>query len=304
MTIAGLPQDKDVKWTHLSQRTICDNLADKNHIVSRYHVKQMLKFRQYKKRALLKKVALKDVEGRNEQFEKIEAYRTSFTNQGLPVLSIDTKKKELLGNFSRTGTAYSTSERHTSDHNFQSSADGQIVPHGIYDVNENIGYLTLGLSKDTSEFVCDNLSKCWTETLQYKYPNAETMLLLCDGGGSNASAHYIVKQDLVKLAKSLNINILVAHYPPYCSKWNPIEHKLFSQITHTWSGIPLKNVEYVKNLTDTTTTRTGLKVITSINQKQYLTKREVSQKFKDNIETYITFDDERPKWNYLIIGRN
>ncbi len=189
-------------------------------------------------------------------------------------------------------------------HDFLSSADGQIVPHGIYDVNENIGFVTLGLSKDTSEFVCDNLSKCWTETLQYKYPDAETMLLLCDGGGSNASAHYIVKQDLVKLAKSLNINILVAHYPPYCSKWNPIEHRLFSQITHTWSGITLKNIEFVKNLTNTTITRTGLKVITSINQKQYLNKREVSQKFRDNIEEYVTFDDKRPKWNYLIKGRN
>lgn len=140
--------------------------------------------------------------------------------------------------------------------------------------------------------------------MQHKYPNAETILLRCDEGGFNASAHYIVKQDLVKLAKSLNINILVTHYPPYCSKWNSIEHRLFSQINHTWSGITLKNVEYVKNLTDTTTTRTGLKVMTSINQKQYLTKRGVSQKFKDNIETYITFDDEGPKWNYLIIGRN
>jgi hypothetical protein len=217
MTIAGLPQDKDVKWTHLSQRTIGDNLADRNQVTSRYHVNQMLKYRQYKKRALLKKIDLKDVEGRNEQFEKIAAYRTSFANKGLPVISIDTKKKELLGNFSRTGTAYSTSERHANDHDFQSAAEGQIVPHGIYDVNENVGYVTLGLSKDTSEFVCDNLSKCWTETLQYKYPDAETMLLLCDGGGSNASAHYIVKQDLLKLAKSLNINILVAHYPPYCS---------------------------------------------------------------------------------------
>jgi hypothetical protein len=304
MTIAGLAQDKDVKWTHLSQRTICDNLADKNHIFSRYHVKLMLKLRQYKKRALLKKVALNDVEGRNEQFEKIAAYRTCFTNQGLPIISIDTKKKELLGNFTRSGTAYSTSERLANDHDFLSSCDGQIVPHGIYDVNENIGYVTLGLSKDTSEFICDNLSKCWTEILQYKYPDAETMLLLCDGGGSNASAHYIVKQDLTKLAKSLNISILVAHYPPYCSKWNPIEHRLFSQITHTWSGVALTNIEYVKNLTDTTTTRTGLKVITSINHKQYLSKRVVCQKFRDNIETFILFDDKRPKWNYLVKGRN
>ena len=104
--------------------------------------------------------------------------------------------------------------------------------------------------------------------------------------------------------KSLNIDILVAHYPPYCSKWNPIEHRLFSQITHTWSGIALENIEFVKNLTNTTTTRTGLKVITSINQKQYLNKREVSQNFRDNIEEYVTFDDKRPKWNYLIKGRD
>ena len=155
------------------------------------------------------------VQGRNEQFKKIASYQTSFTIVGLPVMSIDTKKKELLGNFSRCGTAYFTSERHAYDHYFLSSTDGQIVPHGIYDVNENVGYLTLGLSKDTSKFVCDNISKCWTETLQYKYSDAETMLILCDGGGSNASAYYIVKQNLVTLAKSLNI--LVAHYPPHCS---------------------------------------------------------------------------------------
>jgi hypothetical protein len=101
MTIAGLPQDKDVKWIHLSERTIGDSLAAKNHVTSRYHIKQMLKFGQYKKRSLLKKIALKDVQGRNEQFEKIATYRKSFTDEGLPVISIDTKKKELLGNFSR-----------------------------------------------------------------------------------------------------------------------------------------------------------------------------------------------------------
>ena len=176
-------------------------------------------------------ITIAAVEGRNEQFKKIISYQTSFTNAGLPVISIDTKKKELLGNFSRSDTAYFTSETHAYDHDFLSSADGQIVPHGIFDVNENIGYLTHYFNRNTSEFICDNLSKCWTETLQYKYSDAETMLLLCNGGGSNASAHYIVKQDLAKLAKSLNI--LVAHYPPYCSKWNPIECRLFSQISHT-----------------------------------------------------------------------
>lgn len=303
MTTAGLPQDQTVKWTYLSQGKISDKFSDRNYIVSRYHVKQMLKIRAFKKRKLLKKNTLKEVEGRNGQFEKIAAYRNSFTRQGLPILSIDTKKKELIGEFGRSGRAYATAERKANDHDFLSAAQGQTVPHGIYDVNDNTGYITLGLSKDTSQFVCDNLSRCWTQTLQYKYPDAHTILLLCDGGGPNASAHYIVKQDLVKLANCLHINILVAHYPPYCSKWNPIEHRLFSQVTHTWSGVALKNIGFVKNLTDTTTTRTGLKVITCINPKQYLTKREVKQEFRDNIESYITFDTKSPKWNYLIKGR-
>lgn len=300
MSTAGLPQDKEVKWTYLSHRQICEELLEKGHKLSRYHVKQLLILGGYKKRKLLKMKTLSDVEGRNEQFEKIASYRRLFASQGLPILSIDTKKKELLGNFSREGTAYATGERHANDHDFPSVAGGKIVPHGIYDVSDNTGYVTLGTSKDTSEFVCDNLQTCWTQTLQYKYPDAHTLLLLCDGGGSNASAHYIVKQDLCKLAKSLNINILVAHYPPYCSKWNPIEHRLFSHITHTWAGVPFLNINFVKEITDKTTTRTGLKVNTSINTKEYLTKREVKQEFRDNIDKFITFDDKMPKWNYLI----
>lgn len=302
MSTAGLPQDKDVKWTYMSPRQIVDGLSEKGLTISLYHVKQMLVLRGYTKRRVLKMNSLQEVEGRNEQFEKIAAYRASFSAQGLPIISIDTKKKELIGNFSRTGTAYSTGKRRGKDHDFLTAASGQIVPHGIYDVNDNTGYVTLGTSKDTSEFVCDNIYHYWTQFLQYKYTNKDTLLLLCDGGGSNASAHYIVKQDLVKLAKLLNINILVAHYPPYCSKWNPIEHRLFSQITHTWSGVPLENIEFVKELTNTTTTRTGLKVITHINNKKYLTKREVLPEFKENINQYIQFDDKHPKWNYVIKG--
>lgn len=303
MSTAGLPQDKDVKWTYLSPRQIMDGLSEKGLTISLYHIKQMLGLRGYTKRRVLKMNSLQEVEGRNDQFEKIAAYRESFSAQGLPIISIDSKKKELIGNFSRTGTAYSTGERRGKDHDFLTAASGQIVPHGIYDVNDNTGYVTLGTSKDTSEFVCDNIHHYWTQFLQYKYTDKDTLLLLCDGGGSNASAHYIVKQDLVKLAKSLNIKILVAHYPPYCSKWNPIEHRLFSQITHTWAGVPLENIEFVKELTNTTTTRTGLKVITQINNKKYLTKRKVLTEFKENIKKYIQFDDKQPKWNYVINGK-
>jgi len=243
---------------------------------------------------------LSQVEKRNEQFEKIAVYRKRFTDMNFPILSIDTKKKELLGNFYRPGTCYSQSMRRVNDHDFASFSQGQIIPHGIYDINTNTGYVTLGTSKDTSEFVCDNLRQVWTQHLQYLYPHAHTMMILCDGGGSNASAHYIVKQDLCKLSNQLKLNILMVHYPPYCSKYNPIEHRLFSQISRAWQGVPFDNIQFVKELTDKTATSTGLKVFAEINTKQYYCNRQVAENFKTNLNNQVMFDDKIPKWNYLI----
>jgi hypothetical protein len=249
---------------------------------------------------MLKMNTVKEVEDRDAQFKYIATCRDKFERKGLPILSIDTKNKELLGDYGRQGQAYATGMRTTSDHDFAKKTDIKMVPHGIYDVTKNVGYMTLGTNYDTSEFVCDNIERCWTESLQYEYPDADTMLVLCDGGGSNAAAHYIVKMDLIKLSKKLNINILVAHYPPYCSKWNPIEHRLFAQISRKWDGLSLYNLNFVKELTDTTTTKTGLKVVTAINEKVYQTKREVPQEFKDNIKDKVLFHEDLPKWNYLI----
>lgn len=297
---AGLPQDTSIKWTYLTQTQIQTSYSKQSISISRYYIRLILLAEGYKKRKMLKMKTIKEVEDRNEQFEKIANYRISCASNGIPVLSIDTKNKELLGDFARQGTAYATGERTRRDHDFKAKTDTKMVPHGIYDVNDNIGYMTLGISKDTSEFVCDNIKKYWQSDLQYKYPNADTMLILCDGGGSNAAAHYIVKYDLIKLANALNMNILMAHYPPYCSKWNPIEHRLFSQISHTWDGISLTDLPFVRKITDTTTTKTGLKVVTTINDKEYLTQRNVPQQFKDNIKDYVIFDDKLPQWNYLI----
>lgn len=297
---AGLPQDKSVKWTHLTQVQIAEKMSGLGCTVSRYHAKQMLSIRGFKKRKLLKNNELKVVEGRNEQFEKIARLRECFSKNGLPVLSIDTKKKELLGNFHRAGSTYCTAGVEVNDHDFLSFADGQMVPHGIYDVQDNMGYVTLGISKDTSEFVCDNLKATWLSQLQYKYREAHTILLLCDGGGSNSCLHHIFKQDLINLALELEINILVAHYPAYCSKYNPIEHRLFSQVSHTWAGVPLRNIQFVKELTDSTTTKTGLKVVSSLNLATYQTKRKVGEDFRNQLERFVVFDDNCPKWNYLI----
>jgi hypothetical protein len=192
---AGLPQCDDVKWTDLSCTQIIAEFHRYGIHVSHYLVRQMLSVRGYKKRKLLKMDTLAETENRNEQFEKINAYRKQFTDMNFPLLSIDTKKKEMLGNFSRPGACYSQNMRRVNDHDFACYSQGQIVPHGIYDVNTNTGYVTLGTSKDTSEFVCENLYRVWINHLQYLYPHAHThtIMILCDGGGSNASAHYYSK---------------------------------------------------------------------------------------------------------------
>jgi hypothetical protein len=300
LSTAGLPQDDGVKWTYLNAIQIAGQLSNQGIIISAYHVRQMLKVRGYKKRKFLKMKELSKHESRNEQFEKITVYRQYFTEMNFPVISIDTKKKEMLGNFHRQGTHYSTGTKTVYDHDFPGFSQGQIVPHGIYDVNKNLGFISLGNSKDTSGFVCDNLLRVWNRHLKQYYSNADTIMILCDGGGSNASGHYIVKQDLCKLANAIDMNLLIVHYPPYCSKYKPMEHRLFSQVSRAWQGVPFYNIQFVKELTDRIQTKTGLKVISDIIDKIYLNKRSVQQDCKNNFNNQITLDDKLPKWNYLI----
>ena len=205
--------------------------------------------------------------------EQITAICEEASGVGLPIVSIDTKKKEMLGNFKREGKALSNGPLKSLDHDFSTFSDGQIVPHGIYDVTRNVGYMTLGISHDTSRFVCDNIARVWKQHLKWQYPDAHTLVILCDGGGSNSSAHRIVKQDLMDLANKLGIRLLVVHYPPYCSKFNPIEHRLFSQITRSWSGAPLMSLQNAADRAAMTTSKKGLKVHVHINSKTYDIKR-------------------------------
>lgn len=295
---AGKPQDDTVKWIGLKPTEIQAKLAELNYEVSLYMVQQLLADAGLKRRSYLKDASAKEIPFRNEQFEKIADLKNFFLKAGLPVFSIDVKHKELLGNFYRDGKYYDFKHRKVNDHDFPSMSTGTVVPHGIYDIADNFGYLTLGTSKDTSEFFCDNLSAYWQSDFQWKYPDADWMLLLCDGGGSNNSRHYIVKQDLYNLAQELNINIVMAHYPPYCSKWNPIEHRLFCHIHRAWEGTIFHNIQIVKERAELTATKTGLAVKVRINNKEYLTKRKVSPDFKENIQKFVTFDEELPQWNY------
>lgn len=295
---AGKPQDDSVKWIGLTAEEIQGKLADRDYQVSPYIVRQLLSNAGLRRRSYLKDASAKEIPFRNEQFEKIAQLKASFLDAGLPVFSVDVKHKELLGNFYRDGKYYDCKYRKVNDHDFRSLANGIVIPHGIYDIADNFGYLTLGTSKDTSEFFCDNLAAYWQSDFQWKYPSADWMLLLCDGGGSNSARHYIVKQDLYHLAQRLDMNIVMAHYPPYCSKWNPIEHRLFCHVHRAWKGTIFHNIQIVKERAELTSTKTGLGVKVTINNKEYLTKRKVNPFFKKNILDFVTFDEQLPKWNY------
>jgi|TARA_B100001964_G_C14161908_1_gene567164 hypothetical protein len=242
---------------------------------------------------------MKVVEHRNEQFEYIAQQKAKYAATGNPILSMDTKKKEYLGNFYRDGRLYTQEEVRTYDHDFNSFAQGLIVPHGIYDLKQNVGYLNLGTSRDTSQFACDNLRRWWFEHGQYDYPEATSILLLCDGGGSNGSRSYLFKADLQQLANEIGIDIQVAHYPAYASKYNPIEHRLFPHVSRACQGVIFKSIELVQELMAKTSTRKGLTVFVKVIDCVYEKGRQVAKEFKENLP--ILFDDFLPKWNYRVV---
>jgi len=297
---AGLPQDEDVVWVSLTKTQIQNELAKAGFVISRYYITQILDSLELKERSFRKDIPMRDVKDRNEQFENIASVRESLEKVGIPIISVDTKKKELLGNFKRDGKALSNGTLKSFDHDFATFGNGTVVPHGIYDVRRNVGYMTMGVSHDTSKFVCDNIERVWNQYLKEQYPDARTIAILCDGGGSNSSSHRIVKQDLMDLANRLNMRLLVMHYPPYCSKFNPIEHRLFSQITRSWNGAPLMSVEDAAERAARTTTKTGLKVYADINNKTYDIKRQVDESYEKRLSWQVVFSQTLPNWNYLI----
>lgn len=297
---AGLPQDEDVIWVSLCVPEITALMNAEGCEVSDYIVRQILGILGFRNRSFTKGASLKEVPRRDDQFKVIEEVKAKCMEAGIPILSIDTKKKELIGNFKRPGQVLSNGSPRCYDHDFETFAEAKIVPHGIYDIARNTGYLTVGCDHDTSEFVCANIERVWEEHLHDIYPYAGTMVLLCDGGGSNSSSHRIVKQDFMDLANRIGINIMVIHYPPYCSKFNPIEHRLFSQITRSWNGAPLTSIENAAERAELTTTTTGLKVYVHIDKNTYETGRKIKDDYYQRLSNQVVFRQDLPKWNYLV----
>jgi hypothetical protein len=293
---AGDPMREQVRWTNLSLQEIADCLKARGHPVSRNIVRQLLKQQCYVKRKAQKALAMGEHKDRNAQFENITELKQQYLGSANPVLSMDTKKKELLGNFYRDGKLYTQDLVKTFDHDFKSAASGVVIPHGLYDLKRNEGYLQLGTSHDTGEFACDNLYRWWEQYGRKQYPLATSLLLLCDGGGSNNASHYLFKEDLQKLSDQMGIAIRVAHYPPYTSKYNPIEHRLFPHVTRACQGVVFETLDTVKELMLKTKTNTGLKVMVEVVDKLYQTGRKYAADFKKKMP--IVFDAHLPKWNY------
>jgi hypothetical protein len=298
--MVGLPQDESVVWLDIGVPQIRRELRERGHGVSDYIVRQMIRDEGLKRRSFTKSLPLREVEDRDAQFVKIDGTKAACMEAGIPIISVDTKKKELIGNFKRDGQVYCESSPKALDHDFETFSEGTIVPHGIYDLAHNTGYLTIGTSHDTSEFVCENIERVWDNHMKRLYPDAEMLVVLCDGGGSNSCRHHIVKQDLMDLADRIGMKILIMHYPPYCSKFNPIEHRLFSQITRSWSGTPLFSIADACRRAANTVTKKGLKVFAEIVDKVYETQRKVHESFRERLARQVVFDDSLHNWNYVI----
>jgi hypothetical protein len=297
---AGDPMDEKVVWTDLTPDEISKLLEREHRVkVSKSVIKKLLQKHNYRRRKAQKKKTMKSVAHRDEQFRNIQVQVAEFKAQGNPIISFDTKKKEALGNFYRAGHLYTREALQAFDHDFNTFADGVIIPHGIYDLIQNSGYIHIGTSKDTSQFACDCLRSWWFQFGHSLYPHATSILALCDGGGSNGSRHYIFKEDLQQLADELGIEIRIAHYPPYCSKYNPIEHRLFPHVTRACQGVLFTSVKLVKELIEKTKTSKGLKVFVKVIETVYKTGRKAAIDFKQTMR--IVFDDFLPAWNYRAI---
>jgi hypothetical protein len=297
---AGDPMRLEVKWTNLSRRQIAKRMEELGTPVSRDVVSQWLGKHGYRRRKAVKKTTMGPRHpDRNAQFENIARLKKKSWKAGLPVISIDTKKKELIGDFYRDGVIDAQETIAVNDHDFGSMGSGTVVPHGIYDVGRNRGFVHLNTSHDTSELACDSITAWWEDHGRSAYPGAKNLRVLCDGGGSHSASRYVFKEQLQKLVNRLGIEIRVAHVPPYCSKYNPIEHRLFPHVTRACREVIFRTLETVRYYMSKTETTTGLEVKVRILEKVYATGLKCAEGFKKAMT--IVFDKVLPKWNYRAV---
>lgn len=299
---AGDPMS-DQKWARSSLRELSRKLTGAGHPVSPPTVGRLLEGLDYALHVNAKKVeASASHPERGTQFEYIASQREAFQSAGLPIISVDTKKKELIGNFKNTGRAWSRQAEAVNVHDFLQDSLGRAVPYGIYDLMSNRGTIYVGSSGDTAEFAVDAIARWWESQGSRTFPEARELLILADGGGSNGWLPRLWKQQLqARLCDGLGLTVTVCHYPTGCSKWNPIEHRLFGPISVNWAGRPLRSWQTMLALIQGTKTGTGLEVSAFLQDGQYNTGQKVTDAEMKalNLERHAIC----PNWNYTLRPR-
>jgi len=295
---AGSPTDPTVFWIHFKPPEIARLFLEQTNIkVSHSLVKRILKQQGFGYRKLSKNIATGQYAQRDAQF-KIIFDLVALMSLDTPIISIDCKKKERLGNLYRAGKLYCTAPVEVFDHDYHNLSQGAVIPHGIYDLQRNEGYMSVGCSYESADFIKDNLLWWWDSYGIHHYPDTKSILILCDAGGGNSYRHHAFKKQMLLLSELIGIDIIICHYPPYSSKWNPIEHRLFCHVNRAMQGVVFSDYELVKELIAKTTTDTGLKVHVRLNLKHY---QKGKKTHKEEVDiSRIQFNQKIPELSYKI----
>jgi Rhodopirellula transposase DDE domain len=294
--------ESPLRWTTKSTTKLADELTKEGHPVSPDTAGRMLKDAGYSLQANAKTVEGRQHPDRDAQFRHINAQVSSFQEAGDPVISVDCKKKELVGRYRNGGREWSPKgePEQVNVHDFKGDL-GKAVPYGVYDMTANTGWVNVGADGDTAQFAVESIRRWWANIGKGAYPNARRLLITADSGGSNGARLRLWKAELAKLAAETGLEISVCHLPPGTSKWNKIEHRLFAQISMNWRGRPLESHEVIVETIAATTTRTGLKVHASLDTGSYPTGIKITDNEMKHLEaTAITRHDFHGNWNYTI----
>jgi len=291
-----------LRWSRRTTTTISEELVKLDIAVSPNTVARLLHSMDYSLRVNRKQISTNSSPHRDLQFEYLAELRDRFQRRHLPIISVDTKKRELVGNFKNPGQRWESSPRPVYDHDFRSDSIGVAIPYGIYDLMENRGALVVGVSHDTPAFAAHAIAHWWHQEGSSRYRSSHRLLILADTGGSNGCRCYAWKTQLqAQLANVFSLTVTVAHYPTGASKWNPIEHRLFSEISRNWAGEPLDSYQKILNYARTTKTETGLRVTAYLDRRYYACGLKPTP---DEIAAIRLHRHETlPHWNYTIKPR-
>jgi hypothetical protein len=292
-----------LRWTCKSADKLADGLRPLGHAVSERTVNRLLHSLGYSLQANRKTIEGRQHPDRDAQFRYINRRVKAFQRQGQPVVSVDTKKKELVGRYRIGGREWRPKgePEEVKVHDFIDKGLGKAIPYGIYDLVANAGWVSVGVDHDTAEFAVESLRRWWRNMGSRAYPGAKRLLITADGGGSNGSRCRLWKVELQRLADETGLSISVCHFPPGTSKWNKIEHRMFCHITENWRGRPLVSREVVVNLIGHTTTKAGLSIRSELDENSYPTGREVTAEQLENLS--IRKDKFHGDWNYTILPK-